>query len=202
MAEQFGVSRATVREALRTLEIGGILTLQKGVKGGAVIMRGDAKPITRTIEDLLLLGSLSLKDFTEARVCVQKEIIRLACERGTEEDFAAIETNIERTRQATLQGNIDKRLELTEEFYALLAAATKNGAMSVLMSAFTVPMTYYVRQIGHDRTWDVAASRRKFVGHLRKRDSKAASSEMMRHMQRLHDFLLSHELQPLRGKDS
>ena len=34
LAEQFGVSRTAVREALRSLEIAGVVKLQKGVKGG------------------------------------------------------------------------------------------------------------------------------------------------------------------------
>ena len=40
LAEQFHVSRSTVREAFRTLEIGGVLELQKGVRGGAVVLMG------------------------------------------------------------------------------------------------------------------------------------------------------------------
>lgn len=190
LAEQFQVSRATVREAFRTLEIGGVLELHKGVKGGAVVMRGNITPITQTMEDLLSLGGLSLQEFTEARVCLQKEIIRLACERGTEEDFAALEDNIERTQRIDIQTHLDERTELTQEFYELLARATGNRAMSVLMSALTIPLAYYLKRIGNDRTWDVAASRRKFVGHLRERDVDAAVAEMESHMERLHAFML------------
>ena len=38
LAQQFGVSRNAVREALRSLEVAGIVRLQKGVKGGAIDM--------------------------------------------------------------------------------------------------------------------------------------------------------------------
>ena len=41
LAVQFGVSRSALREALRSLEIAGIVELRKGVKGGAFIRPGD-----------------------------------------------------------------------------------------------------------------------------------------------------------------
>lgn len=191
LAEQLQVSRATVREAFRTLEIGGVLSLQKGAKGGAVVMEGNVRPITQTITDLLSLGGLSLSDYTEARVCLQKEIIRLACERGTEEDFQALEANIERTKEMTTPGNVEDRTALTLQFYAILARATKNHAMEILMSAVTEPLAFYIKQIGVDRSWDVAASRTKFLKHLRERDAQSAIAEMVSHMERLHAYMLS-----------
>lgn len=198
LAEQLQVSRATVREAFRTLEIGGVLSLQKGVKGGAVVMHGDVRPITQTISDLLSLGGLSLTDYTEARTCLQKEIIRLACERATEADFDALEANIAATREKTSEAQIEDRTALTVQFYSLLARATRNKAMEILMSAVTEPLAYYIKQIGVDRSWDVAASRTKFVLHLRERDTEAAVAEMNSHMERLHSYLLSRQ-EPVSG---
>lgn len=191
LADQFAVSRSTVREALRTLEMSGVLSLQKGMKGGAVVMKGDAKPINQTMEDLLSLGGLSLEDYTEARVCLQREIIKLACERATEDDFQALEANIEKLKRAGPKIDADERSRLTQEFYELLAKATKNQAMCVIMSAFTAPLGFYLKQIGPDRSWDVGASRSKFLSHLRNRDENAAVDEMVGHMRRLHAYLLS-----------
>lgn len=202
LADQLQVSRATVREAFRTLEQNGILSLHKGANGGAIVKQGDVRPITQTISDLLSLGGLSLGDFTEARMCVQKEIIRLACERGTEEDFAEMEANIAQTREITDASQIEDRTALTVEFYAILARSTRNRAMEILMSAFTEPLAYYIKRIGVDRSWDVAASRSKFVSHLRAPDTDAAIAEMVAHMERLHSYMLSREAKPegARGK--
>ena len=125
LARLFHVSRATIREALRTLEIAGVLSLHKGVHGGAIVTNGDMRPIMQTMEDLLSLGGLSLKEYTEARVCVQREIIQLVIERGTEEDFTAMEENIERMREYSTLSQIQGRTKFTVEFYTILAAATK-----------------------------------------------------------------------------
>ena len=62
------------------------------------------------------------------------------------------------------------------------------------MSAVTEPLAYYIKQIGVDRSWDVAASRTKVVQHIRERDVDAAIAEMISHMERLHAYMLSRAL--------
>ncbi|HTE35932.1 MAG TPA: GntR family transcriptional regulator, partial [Reyranella sp.] len=58
LSEQLGVSRAALREALRTLEIAGVIMLKKGVKGGAFVQAGDPANMTRVIQDLVHLGAI------------------------------------------------------------------------------------------------------------------------------------------------
>ena len=61
LALEFKVSRPAVREALRTLEISGIVSLQKGVKGGAFIRDGNPGLLTQSLQDLMILGRVSLR---------------------------------------------------------------------------------------------------------------------------------------------
>ncbi|MGD9881203.1 MAG: FadR/GntR family transcriptional regulator, partial [Reyranella sp.] len=70
LATQLGVSRGALREALRSLEIAGIVVLRKGATGGAFIRPGDPTSMTRVMQDLVHLGSISLGDHTEARVMI------------------------------------------------------------------------------------------------------------------------------------
>ena len=95
LALQFGASRTAVREALRSLEIAGVVGLQKGVKGGAFILDGNPTAVTQSIHDMLALGRISLDNLTEARMLTEQVVIRLACERATEEDFDALDRNID-----------------------------------------------------------------------------------------------------------
>ena len=60
LAQQLGVGRNVLREALRSLEIAGILRLQKGAKGGAFIHEGDASRMDEVVRDMLSLGSISV----------------------------------------------------------------------------------------------------------------------------------------------
>jgi GntR family transcriptional regulator, transcriptional repressor for pyruvate dehydrogenase complex len=58
LAQQLGVSRNVLREALRSLEMAGVLRLQKGVKGGAFIQEGDTSRMNDVMQDMLSLGTI------------------------------------------------------------------------------------------------------------------------------------------------
>lgn len=60
LAEQFGVSRNTLREALRSLEHAGLVRLQKGATGGAFITEGNGQVITTGLMDMYHLGAINL----------------------------------------------------------------------------------------------------------------------------------------------
>src|SRR3546814_3653550 len=98
-AEQFGVSRAAGREALRSLEMAGVVKLQKGVKGGAFIQGGSPGVLTQSIRDMVALGRISLESLTEARLFICDIVVRLACQRGKEADFRALDDNIRLTEE-------------------------------------------------------------------------------------------------------
>ncbi len=108
MALQFNVSRTAVREALRSLEVAGIVQCQKGVNGGSFIKKGETSIVTRAVSDMVFLGEISTEAVTEARILITNDALRLACERATEADLDAIGKDIdlseELTRKAITRG--------------------------------------------------------------------------------------------------
>src|SRR5258708_7241711 len=66
LAQQLGVSRNVLREALRSLEMAGVLRLQKGVKGGAFIQEGDTSRMNDVMRDMLRLGPISVRELSGA----------------------------------------------------------------------------------------------------------------------------------------
>src|ERR1700738_1676 len=96
LAQQLGVSRNVLREALRSLEMAGILKLQKGVKGGAFIREGDTSRRNECMRHMLSLGTISVRELSEARINVIDLVVRLACVNARQRDFEALEENIER----------------------------------------------------------------------------------------------------------
>ena len=120
LAEQLGVGRNALREALRSLEMAGVVELRTGVKGGAFIREGDPAGMTQVIEDLLYLGAFSMASLTEARVLLMDTVVRLACERGTREQFDALRRNIDWTEDLTRTARLVDRVECSVEFYRLL----------------------------------------------------------------------------------
>ncbi len=144
LAQQLGVGRNALREALRSLEIAGIVRLQKGAKGGAFIREGDAGRMDEVMRDMLSLGSISVAELTESRIHIQDLVVRLACERATRADLDALAANIERTEQMTADGRYLDRVECSREFYRLLAAATHNQVLAMMVHSITEILMQFV----------------------------------------------------------
>ena len=71
LAAQFGVSRVVVREAVRALEVSGLVDVKKGAKGGIFIAEDHQRPITDSIGNLLARGEARLKDLFEVRNLIE-----------------------------------------------------------------------------------------------------------------------------------
>ncbi len=186
LAIQFGTSRAAVREALRSLEISGVIELRKGVKGGAFILEGDPAVVTRSFGDMVYLGHIPLDNLTESRAIVMDAVVRLACERGSAEDFDLLDESINRTEELTLGGHYDQRRVQLVNFYRLLANATGNVVMVIIVNAITdIVLKVLAREspIPQEKTVDI---HRKIVAYLRKRDVEKAAGMMSRHLKALH----------------
>jgi GntR family transcriptional regulator, transcriptional repressor for pyruvate dehydrogenase complex len=67
LVERFGVSRPSLREALRILEAEGLITVERGVRGGVVAHEPDKRMTARTAALLLRSRNVSLADVFEAR---------------------------------------------------------------------------------------------------------------------------------------
>jgi GntR family transcriptional repressor for pyruvate dehydrogenase complex len=190
LAGQLGVSRTALREALRSLEIAGIVQLRKGSKGGAFIRPGDPRSMNRVMQDLVHLGAISLDDLTEARLLIQTAVVRLACARATDEDIAAIGANIEHTAEATRLGRHDERLRHVNDFYRMLALATRNEILTMLVDALTEILMRFLRAIsGGNPMRDLIESRRRFYVHFRVRDADKAARELEKHLTKVHALL-------------
>jgi GntR family transcriptional regulator, transcriptional repressor for pyruvate dehydrogenase complex len=77
LIERFGVSRPSLREALRILEAEGLITVVRGVLGGVVVHRPDPRHAARTAALVLQYRNVSLADVFEARTILEPAAVRL-----------------------------------------------------------------------------------------------------------------------------
>jgi len=77
LIERFGVSRPSLREALRILEAEGLITVVRGVLGGVVVHRPDHRMAARTAAIVLQSRNVPLSDVTEARTIIEPAAVRL-----------------------------------------------------------------------------------------------------------------------------
>lgn len=183
LAVEFKVSRPAVREALRTLEISGVVSLQKGVKGGAFIRDGNPAMLTQSLQDLMLLGRVSLRSLAEARVLINGVVTKLACERATEDDFQAIEDNINFIESSD---NILHRADAGVMFFRLIARATRNEVLMMLVDSLSDIIRVVIDRTGRIARPELVAVRRRILKAMRARDANAATQAMNEYLGVVH----------------
>lgn len=188
LARQLGTSRNAVREALRSLEHAGLITLQKGAHGGAFITDGNPGAVSQSMQDLLHLGGLSLDDVTEARMLIEESVVELATARATADDLDRLDANIDAAEALTQGGNFDAKAELNMEFHNLVAECTGNPVLVLLMRTLMELLRTVHRPVTAEDTEDIIRVRRRFMACLRARDAGAAKREMRAHLTRVHEL--------------
>jgi DNA-binding FadR family transcriptional regulator len=182
LALRLGVSRNTLRESLRALEHAGIVEMRKGATGGAFVLPGSSNVIVSGLQDLYHLGAITPQQLTEARIWLSEIVVRVACERATEEELAALDANIESARHAV---DFDERARLNRDFHVILARATHNPIMAITMESVMAVFGNFIARIGPGDNPFVLPSRRRLMKHLRARDADAAVAEMTKVLHRL-----------------
>jgi GntR family transcriptional repressor for pyruvate dehydrogenase complex len=194
LCEQFRVSRTAVREALRSLEVAGIIHCQQGMGGGSFIKKSDSNVVAQAVRDMVLLGQIPTENITDARILLTGVAIKLACQRGTEADFDAIERDIDQSEELTRKGDFTRRTTYITEFYRVLARATHNEIIVMLLDSLSEVVRTLMAKVSPVPRADVVKVRRKILQHLRERDAESAISEMTAHLEGLNAYLREEEI--------
>lgn len=188
LCERFGVSRVTVREALRVLEANGLVEVRVGARGGAIVSTPSSEALGQGLADLLTLSSLTAAQVTEARMIFEFGIIPLIVERATETDIAELRELVEHGQLALDAGQY--RMSMSAAFHVRLAASTHNRAIEMLVHSFHGPMLMSLREaqvaeplMGHRGTREHL----QIVEAIEARDAEQAGRIMRDHLQRTYD---------------
>lgn len=200
LAQKLKVSRTAVREALRSLELAGIVEMQTGVRGGFFISQGHPQGLTQAVRDMVALAQVSADEITEARLQLTRVAIELACERGTEEDFDAIQAEIDAFEQLTKEGAMPTRATpVVTEFYRVLAMATHNRVIVMMVESLSELVRGMLATIDLAVYPDVVKVRRKVLRHLRAREAQKASEALVKHLQVVTAVLKEQQSRPAPG---
>jgi DNA-binding FadR family transcriptional regulator len=133
MVERYGVARGSLREALRYLELQGVLRIKSGPGGGPVIQVPDGRHFASTLALMLQFVGARFRAIVETRWVVEPGIAALAAERATPADVAALRAAVTDMRAALAD---DRRFaEAHRRFHDLLAYASGNPLFRFLVPA-------------------------------------------------------------------
>jgi GntR family transcriptional repressor for pyruvate dehydrogenase complex len=181
----FGVSRVTVREALRILEASGLVEIRVGARGGAFVTTPSSRRMGEGLAALISLSPLTAAEVTEARLVFELGIVPLIIERATKEDLDALRAMCDEHAEALDQGNYT--MELSAAFHVRVAACTHNAAIEMLVQSFHGPLLMSLREAQSVEPLmgrRGSTEHRKFVEAVAARDLDAATTTMRTHLER------------------
>ncbi|RQD70743.1 MAG: FadR family transcriptional regulator [Tindallia sp. MSAO_Bac2] len=128
LAELLDVSRNSLREALRTLEMMNYLEIRPGE--GVFVKETNINDLIDPIVDAISVDNELLLDLLDVREIIEVETARLAALNGTEDDFEKIKNVIEKAEKKIA----DKSIGLDEDhgFHLAIAEATHNQAFLMI----------------------------------------------------------------------
>ncbi|MGD9190064.1 MAG: FadR/GntR family transcriptional regulator [Desulfobacteraceae bacterium] len=184
LSDLLGVSRPVLREALRALQIQGLLDIRRGNQGGTFVREMDNLSFQGNLEDLIRLRRISVTELSQARLLIEPEVFRLAATSATDEQLSELGQILEET-DATR--DIERHLTLGFSFHRLVAKSCGNVFYALLMDTIMDFMSSFLRNIQSNdikvfiNLYD-QESHAEVYKALADRDGERASEKIKRHI--------------------
>jgi GntR family transcriptional repressor for pyruvate dehydrogenase complex len=179
LAENFGVSRSSLRQALKVLEIMGIISQRVG--DGTYLNAAASSMLGEPLEFLILLNGISFQELIEARIIVEPELAARAAERATTEDLRILKESLEAMKESR-----PDRARLVEQdllFHETIFRASGNRVCSLMFTLIhksihsMIELTSKLVDLEHT----LALHRAVYVA-IQRRDSEEARRRMAEHL--------------------
>lgn len=188
LSAQFGVSRATIREALRVLTTQSLIRTTKGAAGGSFVILPTADHISEFLSSNISLLSnaetVTLEEFLEVRELLEVPAARLAARRHGEELDRRLGLAIpERPHDL----GIEQQFAHNRDFHSAIVEASGNTLLLIAAQPiFSVMQTSLRRStLGRKFHQQVNDDHRRIAAAVTAADEDAAAEEMLRHLKNL-----------------
>jgi GntR family transcriptional regulator, transcriptional repressor for pyruvate dehydrogenase complex len=186
LADQFSVSKATMREAMRVLEVMGFIEIRKGISGGIFIAEVDMRTTIHSIIDFLHFQPLSIKEITLLRYLIEPAVARIAASQITEKD-------IQNLKEIVLENASGTENEASREigFHRYLARMTGNTLL-ILIVDFVDNLLDSIKskaKLGTDFYREVRKEHQRILTFLIQKDGPGAARAMTRDILEVDRYL-------------
>ena len=190
LAQRYGVSRPSVREALKRLAAQNLVRAKRGPSGGNFVVKpsfGDlAESLSGAATLLVGMGALDIEEIMQARRTLQGSCLALAVNHASAQHIENIEIALQRQQDPTISDEVFCQADVA--FHRALVDATDNGMLRFVMYTVIealIPVTNMVVTVVRERS-DIISLHRQMLDHLK----QGNASELQASMDALLDYLL------------
>jgi DNA-binding FadR family transcriptional regulator len=175
---QRGVSRATVREALRLLEFEGMIVVKRGARGGVLVSEPSPAHVARSLALLLTVGEATWRDLFTFRKLIEPAAAAAAAVNATDEQRAAL------TRIADEAGR-DGTGYAHHVFHVVMAETSGNQIFSLVLAAIEQAVHWFAadEDLGEWDTEGAAQAHIRIAAAVAAADDRKAERLMRRHLE-------------------
>jgi GntR family transcriptional repressor for pyruvate dehydrogenase complex len=181
LTKQLGVSRVSVRDALRMLEAHGLIEVKVGARGGAFVTTPEPSLVSEGFADMLRMSDVTPADVTEMRLVFELAMLPLAVERATEADLDELAAICDASEA---EGYTVVR---SAEFHTRLAQCTHNDALGLFAQSFHQPLLrslQVAKSVAPEMGGEGTIEHRELIEAMRERDVARAVTIMSAHLGR------------------
>lgn len=188
LMQHFGCSKSTIREALKALEVEGLLVMQSGANGGPEIQATSTDTVIQQMRQYFHFQQLDFKDVYELREKLEVMLAENVTGRLTEDHFRRLEANIEVCTHALHDDDHKTGRTVEVEFHDILAEACNNPILDLMCRFLNVMVRDLVLRRTDSLREHSAFGQQNIDAHielldaLRREDKAAVSAVMRRHM--------------------
>ena len=192
MLEEYGVARGTLREALRYLEIQGVLTIRPGPGGGPTVNAVEPRSLASVIALLLQLSETPFSTILEARQVLEPATAAMATQHALPTHIAALEQSIE-SMSAALK-DASTFLAENRSFHNIIANAADNRLFELLLQSLSwiTDATALGVTYGDQHRRGILKAHETIYDAIVARDPEAAGEAMRVHMDEFHRYITRH----------
>lgn len=189
LVTNFGVSKHSLREAFRALEVMGFLSIRKGSGGGAVVLEVDMKTTRDSIFNFLYFQNVSVKQISEVRRIFEPHLARVATHLMSDEALDRLKLTHECCQDALSRGENIYKHEI--EFHRVLAEACGNPVFELIQDFVNSLLGDLKRDLrpGLGFLQEVLAAHDRILDAVQAGDADRAAKEMYRHVCEVEDSL-------------
>jgi len=191
LRETFGISRGTLREALRALEQKRLITIKTGVGGGAFVCDIDTRQMSESLDLLLQYQKVSLRELAEFRENVEGLVAAKAAQKAKKEDLEQLKMLLYTIEKILNSGELRwaEYIAADNKFHLILARVAGNRIFeSVLYTIYENINRYFERFLPKKREiiernyQDLC----KIAEAIERRDGDKTSTLVRRHVRRFN----------------